>query len=140
MKAFLFSFLLFTSNLVFAQGSGKRIDTIHSKILNEDRYLLVHIPAGAKASSKRYPVVYVLDGEVLFDDAVNILNRINKETGQAAPIEMIVVGIGNIGQRYKDYSPSPITSSSWVDSHTASTTGGGDRFYLFYRKRSFSAY
>ena len=137
MKAFLFSFLLFTSTIVFAQSSSKRIDTLHSKILNEDRYLWVHIPAGAKASSKRYPVVYVLDGDVLFNDALNILNRINKETRQAAPKEMIVVGIGNIGQRYKDYSPSSITSSPWVDRQTASTTGGGDRFISFIEKEVF---
>ena len=106
MKAFLFSFLLFTSNLVFTQSSSKRIDTIHSKILKEDRYLWVHIPASAKASAKRYPVVYVLDGEVLFDEAVTILNRINEESGQTVPKEMIIVGIGNTWQRYKDYSPS----------------------------------
>jgi uncharacterized protein len=137
MKALLFSFLLFTSSLVFAQSNSKRIDTIHSKILNGDRYLWVYIPASAKASAKRYPVVYVLDGEIFFDEAVNILNRLNKETRQAAPKEMIIVGIGNTWQRYKDYSPSHITSSPWVDSHTASATGGGDRFISFIEKEVF---
>jgi uncharacterized protein len=137
MKAFLFSFLLFTTNLVFAQGNSKRIDTIHSKILNEERYLWVHIPENAKASSKRYPVVYVLDGEILFDEVINILARINKESGQVASKERIVVGIGNIWQRYRDYSPSHITSSPWVDSYSASITGGGDLFISFMEKEVF---
>jgi predicted alpha/beta superfamily hydrolase len=50
---------------------------------------------------------------------------------------MIVVGIGNLWQRYKDYSPSHITSSPWVDSYSASITGGGDQFISFIEKEVF---
>jgi hypothetical protein len=115
----------------------KRIDTIHSKILNEERYLWVHIPENAKGSSKRYPVIYLLDGEIHFDEVNNILDRLSKESGQSTAKEMIVVSIGNIWERYKDYSPSHIISSPWVDNHTVPTTGGGDKFISFIEKELF---
>ena len=129
--------LLFLTNLIHAQNArdnagvvSKKIDTIHSAILNEDRYIWVHTP-DKTATAGRYPVIYVLDGQILFDDVNDILNRLSKETGKNVANEMIVVGIGNIWQRYRDYSPTPITSSPWVDSHSASISGGGDKFISF---------
>jgi predicted alpha/beta superfamily hydrolase len=45
-----------------------------------------------------------------------------------------VVGVGNIWLRYRDYSPSHINSSPWVDDHTAKTTGGAEAFISFLEK------
>ena len=72
---------LLASTVVTAQNNtgvvSKRVDTIHSAILNEDRYLWVHIPDMAVGSSKKiYPVIYVLDGQVYFDTVNDILTRL----------------------------------------------------------------
>ncbi|MBD0353421.1 MAG: hypothetical protein ICV65_19935 [Flavisolibacter sp.] len=110
--------------------AGKRIDTIHSAILNEDRYIWVHVPDKATVVSK-YPVIYILDGQILFDEVNNILDRLSKETGKNTANEMIVVGIGNIWQCYRDYSPTHVSSSPWIDDHTTSISGGGEKFISF---------
>ena len=139
MKPVLLLFLLFASMATAAQGNktavGKRIDTIHSALLKEDRYIWVHLPKNASiSSSKRFPVVYVLDGDILFEEVTNIFNRLYKETGKNISDEVIVVGVGNIWLRYRDYSPTRISSSPWVDDHTAKTTGGGEAFISFLEK------
>ncbi len=142
MNPGLFFLFVLASTVVTAQNNtvvvSKRVDTIHSAILNEDRYLWVHIPDMAVGSSKKiYPVIYVLDGQVYFDTVNDILSRLSKETGKNAATEMIVVGIGNIWQRYRDYTPTNITSSPWVDIYTAPTTGGGNKFISFLEKELF---
>ena len=139
MKTVLLLFLLFASMVTAAQGNntavGKRIDTIHSAILKEDRYIWVHLPKNASTvSSTGFPVVYVLDGDVLFEEVTNIFTRLYKETGKNISDEVIVVGVGNIWLRYRDYSATRISSSPWVDEHTAKTTGGGEAFISFLEK------
>lgn len=137
--ALLFLFLV-SSTFSKAQDNpgigSKKTDTIHSTILKEDRYIWVHVPDKA-AGVSRYPVIYVLDGQVHFDEVNTILNRLSKETGKDAAHEMIVVGIGNIWQRYRDYSPTPIRSSPWVDSYSASISGGGEKFISFLQNELF---
>ena len=99
MKLALLFLFLCSSTVIKAQDqpviASKRIDTIHSAILNEDRYIWVHTP-DKPSTVGRYPVIYVLDGLILFDEVNKILNRLSKETGKTAADEMIVVGIGNI--------------------------------------------
>lgn len=138
--ALLFLFLISSVFIKAQDNSGivsKRIDTIHSIILNEDRYIWVHVPDKAAVVVSRYPVIYVLDGQVHFDEVNDIINRLSKETGKNAANEMIVVGIGNIWQRYRDYSPTHIISSPWVDSHSASISGGGEKFISFLQNELF---
>src|SRR5204863_294137 len=56
------------------------IDTIHSKILGEDRYVWLHLPDKPISGSflkKSYPVVYVLDAEANFKLTIEILNLFN---------------------------------------------------------------
>lgn len=142
MKLILLLFLLFAGTVTSAQGNTetitKRIDSVHSAILKEQRYIWIHVPKSASANlSKRYPVIYLLDGEIHFNEVISILNRLSKETGKNIANEMIVVGIGNIWQRYRDYSPSAISSSPWVDEHTAKTTGGNEKFIAFLEKELF---
>ena len=140
LKITLSLLFLFYSTLITAQDySGivsKRVDTIHSAVLNEDRYIWVHVPDKASSLS-RYPVVYVLDGQVLFEEVNNILNRLSKETGKSIANEMIVVGIGNIWQRDRDYSPTHVASSPQVDPHASAVSGGGEKFILFLENELF---
>ncbi|HEX6845922.1 MAG TPA: alpha/beta hydrolase-fold protein [Chitinophagaceae bacterium] len=106
----------------------KIIDTIHSKILNEDRFIWVHVPASVHNMTKEYPVIFLLDAEANFDETKKILDKLRTEGG--AP-EAILVGIDNIWLRYRDYSPTRVDSSTWVDAATARTTGGGKKFIAF---------
>ena len=38
-------------------------ETVHSDGLNEDREIRIHLPSDYHISSKKYPSLYVLDGE-----------------------------------------------------------------------------
>jgi len=113
----------------------KIIDTIHSTILNENRFIWVRIPEAARnVSSKKYPVMFLFDAEANFDATKNILEKLSTQSGTKTEGAVILVGIGNIWLRYRDYSPSHIDSSSWIDAPTAKTTGGGEAFIAFLEK------
>jgi len=76
--------------------------TIHSTPLNEDRKVLVHLPASYDTSSKSYPVLYLLDGSPAFlMEMVAITNRLRNNRN--AP-EMIIVAIVNV-DRNRDMMP-----------------------------------
>lgn len=90
--------------------------TFHSKILNNDRDVLVYLPPGYDATkSRRYSVFYMHDGQNLFDGATSFIPgqewRVD-ETAQsliaAGKIEpLIIVGINNAGKdRINEYTPA----------------------------------
>ncbi len=77
--------------------------TIHSKVLGEDRTLLVHLPGDYGKSDKKYPVLYKLDGEKggflqTFSAASYLFDMTEK-----AP-DPIIVGIEST-DRYRDMGP-----------------------------------
>jgi predicted alpha/beta superfamily hydrolase len=87
----------------------------HSKILNNDRDVLVYLPPGYEANKKaHYSVLYLHDGQNLFDGATSFIPgqewRVD-ETAQAlissGRIEpLIIVGIYNAGKdRINEYTP-----------------------------------
>ena len=112
----------------------KIIDTIHSKILNEDRYIWLHVPETARNLTNKYPVVFVFDAEANFDATKNILDKVSKDPALKSAGDVILVGIGNIWLRYRDYTPTHVDPSQWVDASTAKTTGGGEKFVSFIEK------
>ncbi len=73
------------------------------------RDLLVAAPPGYQRGTRRYPVVYALDGQNLFDPATSYagdwgLLETLEEHGAGDPV--IVVGIPNLGpDRLREYSP-----------------------------------
>ena len=88
----------------------------HSTILNNDRDVLVYLPPGYDATkSRRYSVLYLHDGQNLFDGATSFIPgqewRVD-ETAQrliaAGKIEpLIIVGINNAGkERINEYTPA----------------------------------
>jgi predicted alpha/beta superfamily hydrolase len=88
--------------------------SFHSKILNNDRDVLVYLPPSYdKSKKKRYPVLYLHDGQNLFDGATSFIPgqewRID-ETAQslisAGKIEpLIIVGVYNTGKdRVDEYT------------------------------------
>lgn len=95
--------------------------------LRNYRDLLVAVPASAAAGERRYPVVYLHDGQNLFDPATSyaepwgLLDALARLS--AAGHEAIVVGIPNQG-RLRRYEYSPFRD-------IIHGGGGGDRYLAF---------
>jgi len=89
----LFTTKVFTQTEVHDNIIGKK-HIINSKILKEDRVIQVYIPDGYDTSKdKKYPVLYILDGQRLFLHGVSVIQSFNSQF-QLGP-DMIVVGINN---------------------------------------------
>lgn len=92
-----------------------------------DRDILVLLPAGAATSGRRYPVLYLHDGQNLFDAATAFAGEweVDETLARLAgeEIELIAVGIPNAGDgRYREYAPYR-GRRRWA-------TGGGARAYV----------
>ncbi len=99
--------------------------TIQSKILGEDRPLFVYTHPDYDKDDGRYPVAYVLDGEVHFRYTSGVVDLLSMR--EAIPW-MIVVGIPNV-DRIRDLSPSPIREEP--------RSGGAAAFRRFLREEMF---
>ncbi|PYS85603.1 MAG: esterase [Acidobacteria bacterium] len=88
----------------------------HSKFLPTKRDVLIYLPPGYEADRRRrYPVLYLHDGQNLFDGATSFIPgqewRVD-ETAQALILShaiepVIIVGIYNTGkERVEEYTPS----------------------------------
>ncbi len=77
---------------------GKRF-VLHSRILGEDREVLVHLPPRYDIARKRYPVLFVLDGNHHFAYASSMVdyNAFNQRMPEA-----IVVAVPNMQKRARD--------------------------------------
>jgi predicted alpha/beta superfamily hydrolase len=87
------------SEVVVSYEAGKRL-SFRSTILAENRELLIHLPKGYEASDKKYPVIYMLDGNGHFQHATTAITYLE---GQRMMPESIIVGIVNYsGMRSRD--------------------------------------
>lgn len=108
-------------------GHVDTLDAVPSRILGNERPVHVYLPAGYAAGTRRYPVVYMQDGQNLFDPALSFagawhaqdaVDRARRRSAQA-----ILVGIANRGtERLDEYSP-------FVD--PAHGGGRGERYLAF---------
>ena len=115
----LLTLLLLLGTSVYAQDTASiRSLAFYSTILKEERIFNIYTPGSSKG---KLEAVYVLDGQVHFNNVVNILKRLGKN-------QIIVVGIGNIWQRNRDYTPTHVKPSAFVDSMAAAVSGGGQKF------------
>src|SRR6476646_6866122 len=99
---------------------GKKFE-IHSKVLNETRSFLIATPEGYDQEKDRYPVVYVLDGDENFVQAVGIVRSLT-ESDRIPP--MLVVAIANT-ERTRDLTP-PTQVETELRFHPKN--GGADKF------------
>ncbi len=83
--------LIFTIS-VFSKDTV-RTHSIFSKSIDEERVVSISFPVGYDKSKKRYPVIYVLDGEWVFDFASASARQLSDFEGRIP--RMIVVGIPN---------------------------------------------
>lgn len=111
------------------------IDSVQSKILNEQRKVWVYVPNGGQPGSKqRYPVVYLLDGDGHFQSVVGMIQQLSQVNGNTICPEMIVVGITNT-DRTRDLTPTHVDADPpFMDSAFSKTSGGGEQFVSFIEK------
>ena len=82
------------------------IDSLYSKIFKEYRTIYIQLPANYNPEkNKKYPVVYILDGEVLLPTVSNVQSFYS---GGFTP-EMVIVGISNDKNRMRDMTTSKVT-------------------------------
>jgi hypothetical protein len=100
--------------------------TLRSDLLDEDRELLISRPEVYDASDDRYPVLYLLDGEVHFQHSVGVVRFL--ASIDRIP-EMIVVGIANpsFTSRTRDLTPAQRSDKPTI----LPSTGGADEFLRF---------
>lgn len=84
---------------------------VYSSQLGNHRDILVYLPPSYHKGDGHYPVLYMQDGQNLFDNVTSYagewgVDETMEELGQREGIEAIVVGISNAGvQRLDEYSP-----------------------------------
>lgn len=101
------------------------VDSVDSKILNEKRRVLIHVPKGV---GKKFPVLYVLDGDDHFEALVGMIKRLNSTDN--CP-EMIIVGISNANKnRSRDLTHTKADDPRF----DLRNTGGGEKFMEFIEK------
>ena len=109
---------------------GTRVRELRSSIVGQDYQLSVLLPDSYATSQARYPVLYLLDGNVTMAVCGVLAGFLTLE--RVVP-ELIVVGVGNPirtgdewgAHRVRDYTP--VAAADWPGS------GGGPQFFRFLR-------
>jgi predicted alpha/beta superfamily hydrolase len=111
-------------------GTLARPPRFHSALLGNERQLIVYLPPGYSADvNRRYPVLYMQDGQNLFDGTTSYvpgqhwhLNETADNLIREGAIEpLIIVGVYHAGERRIDeYTPTP---------HPNFKTGGRAHLY-----------
>jgi alpha-glucosidase len=144
----LFSIFFLTFFSAFAQEGNEKKSTATSNVSilqkefiipelnNISHKIWVYLPPNYKASSKKYPVIYMPDAQNLFDDKTSFvgewhvdesLNELYKKTKKG----FIVVGIENGGEeRINEYTP-------WVHEKYG---GGKGAIYIDFIKNTLKPY
>jgi predicted alpha/beta superfamily hydrolase len=95
-------------------GDFRKLSKFRSRFLKHDRDALIYLPPGYETDKKRrYPVLYLHDGQNLFDGSTAFVKgrewRVDEtaqkliESGAIEPI--IIVGVYNTGDRTDEYTP-----------------------------------
>lgn len=130
MKKLILIFSLLFFSLVCAQQEiniGKKY-TLYSQRLKENREYWVYVPPEYDIQKEKYPVIYLLDGEMNFFTMVAIQKAFTKGMYNYMP-EAIIVGIINTN-RTRDLTPTK--SSLKRDGKVFfEDSGGAENFYNF---------
>ncbi len=105
-----------------ASGNIRMHVGFHSTLLNNDRTLAVYLPPGYDESpDKRYPVLYLQDGQNLFDTATsfagvewNVDETAEKLINDGTIEPVIIVGVYNTPDRTEEYTPLQINEDDPV--------------------------
>ncbi|SFH41614.1 alpha/beta hydrolase [Pedobacter insulae] len=129
------AFLVLASSTIVIAQTRPATDSLvltefSSKILAEKRRIIVHLPLNyLKEPTKKYPVMYVLDGG---NQDIHTSDKISVLAGASIIPECIVVGIMNTKtSRNRDQTP-PFMQTETED--PGSLMGNGDQFLTFIEK------
>ncbi len=91
-------------------GSVKILKDLYSPQLDNQRDILVYLPAAYATGDTHYPVIYMHDGQNLFDAQTSFAGEWQVDETllrlEMEGIAAIIVGINNIGpERLNEYSP-----------------------------------
>lgn len=102
------------------------VDSINSKILNEQRDFWIQLPENYNPNnSKKYPVAYILDGSV----HLNTVQTVQSYYSGGYFPEMILIGISNRINRKRDLTPSQVNKFNTFE--LDENTGGAEKFTQF---------
>ncbi|WP_339834875.1 alpha/beta hydrolase-fold protein [uncultured Flavobacterium sp.] len=130
----IFSILFFFQQSVFSQKNQENqflqkvgtLDSLYSESLKEYREVYIQLPASYDPKKKeKYPVVYILDGEVFLPTVNNVQDFYS---GGFTP-EMVLVGISNAHNRTRDLTTSKITEKYGIP--FKEENGGAENFSKF---------
>ncbi|NVO32352.1 alpha/beta hydrolase-fold protein [Hymenobacter lapidiphilus] len=142
MKHALLSCFLLLTTAAAAQSSRLdlgHVDSLRSQVLHEKRGLWVYVPPADPSgvfAPKRYPVLYLLDGDLHFASVMGLVQQLSAVNGNALCPEMIIVGIPHpFPTRTRDLTPTHATKR-WDNQpdRTLATSGGGEPFLAFLEK------
>ncbi|UOQ52992.1 alpha/beta hydrolase-fold protein [Hymenobacter cellulosivorans] len=126
-------------NTARAQGNKieiGHIDSLTSKVLQEKRGIWIYVPpapAEPGYAPKRYPVLFLLDGDWHFPYVTALNQQLSTVNGLGVCPEMIVVGIPHpYPTRTRDLTPTHSTKRwNGAEDRTLSSSGGGEKFLAF---------
>lgn len=127
-------FLLFTSGKAQENVTIGEKQTLFSKVLNENREIWIHLPKTYNDDTinpAKYPVIYLLDGEINFEYYSGMSDFIARTPYADIP-ECIVVGIKNT-ERTRDLTPTKTEKKSPVNPNVTlfADSGGSENFVKF---------
>ncbi|MBS2021750.1 MAG: alpha/beta hydrolase [Deltaproteobacteria bacterium] len=101
-------------HFVSDSGTVERVDNWWSNGLQDSRPLWIYKPPSyAEQTGERFPVVYMHDGQNLFDPAYSfagvtwqVAEAMNAGVANGTIREAIVIGVGNTSDRIWEYTPS----------------------------------
>lgn len=114
-------------------GDLRTHEHFKSQILNNERSVYVWLPPNYDKETSRYPVLYMHDGQNLFDAAVAgpagewKIDEVASKLiafGKIPPI--IIVGIANTDARIPEYTPTPDPHPQFIHN-----SGNGDKYSRF---------
>ncbi|HVO56274.1 MAG TPA: alpha/beta hydrolase-fold protein [Dongiaceae bacterium] len=101
-----------------SDGQLRRHDHFRSRFLRNQRSLIVYLPPGYHEQPQRFfPVLYLHDGQNLFDGSTSFIQGQDWHVAQSADAEihagrvepLIIVGIYNTGKsRIREYTPTRV--------------------------------
>jgi predicted alpha/beta superfamily hydrolase len=121
-------YFLFLGGFIFAQNSHSKYRisafTLQSKQLGYTKKMHVYLPKDYESSDKRYPVIYMHDGQNLFDTSLAFAGEWNiDETLDSLNAKVIVIGIEHGGEKRMD-ELTPFSNKKYGG-------GNGDNYLRF---------
>ena len=101
-----------TRNASTMTGDVRRHDRVKSEVLQNERTIWVYVPPGYDSSDERYPVLYLHDGQNVFDAATSFAGEWQAdETAERLIREkkirpILIVAVANTPRRMDEYTPT----------------------------------